>query len=101
MRYAIALVVAAFLIGGIIFYARWTINDIECRMREKIEEKQRTGELPPGTDISDVGFQLPAADMRRFKLARSSLDLWYVWGPAVVGLCLGAAAVFSGSAGKT
>jgi hypothetical protein len=93
MRYILALIVAALLIAGVIFYARLTIGEIESRMREKIQEKQRAGELPPGTDISDVGFQLSAANMRRFKLARSLLEYWFVWGPAVTALCLGVAAV--------
>jgi hypothetical protein len=93
MRYTLALIVAALLIAGVTSFAQLTIGEIESSTRERIHVKQRTGELPPGTDISDVGFQLSTEDMRRFKLARWSLDFWFVWGPAVIVLCLGVAAV--------
>jgi hypothetical protein len=93
MRYIVALVVAALLTAGGVLYAQWTVAEIHSGMRDRLKEKQRTGELPPDLDLSNVGMAIPAAEMRRLNLAQWAVEYWFLWGATVIGLSLGVAAV--------
>jgi hypothetical protein len=104
MRYVVALVVAALLIGGVVLYIRQTDRVLEQAIRQALMKQQQAGTLPPelqGVDLQTVnlkemgGFQmsLPVGLEQRLKLSLMLTDFWYVWGPLVVVICLGAASL--------
>ncbi len=102
-RYVIALAVAALLIAGGALYARLTFRSFEAQVRRSLRQQQEAGTLPPelqGADIDavnvwDGGFQMKLTRGQEAWLQAALVlaDLWYVWAPLVVGLCLGAAAL--------
>jgi hypothetical protein len=105
MRYVIATVVSAMLIGGVVLYIRQTSRLIEQTMRRALLKQQLAGTLPPelqGVDIQtadlsklgDFGMTVPAALMRRIRMTMALTDWWYIWGPLVLIVCFGSAALF-------
>ena len=95
MRYAIALIVAALIIGGVVIYIRQTDRAVEQAMRQALLKNQQAGTLPPElqgidpqtADLSQLGafqMQLPAAVERRLKVSYALTDYWYVWTTLVV-----------------
>jgi hypothetical protein len=110
MRYFIALIAAALIIGAGVLYVRQTNQSMEQLIRQAFLRQQQAGTLPPelqGVDIQnadlktlgDFGMQLPAATERRLKWAMLLSEYWYVLAPLVTILCLAAAALY-GSAMK-
>jgi hypothetical protein len=105
MWYVLASVAAASLIGGAILYIRQTDGVLKQALRQSLLKQQQAGTLPPelqGLDLQtvdlgkfgDFQMQLPAAVETRLKLSYLLADYWYVWGPMVVVLCFGMAALF-------
>jgi hypothetical protein len=106
MRYVIALVAAALIIGGGVLFVRQTRQAFEQLYRHALLREQQKGTLPPelqGVDIHtadlkalgvDFGMQLPASMHRRLQWALLLSEYWYVWGPLVAMLCLAAAALY-------
>jgi hypothetical protein len=105
MRYIIALVVAALLIGGVVLYIRNTDRAIEQAIRQALLNQKLAGTLPPelqGIDpqtadlskLGDFGMKLPAALEHRLQLTYYLTDFWYIWAPLIVLVCMGAAVLF-------
>jgi hypothetical protein len=103
MRYVIALIGAAVIIGGVTLYIRQMPGSIEEAVRQKLREAERAGKLPPefqGVDIEspdlrlpDFALRLPAEADERVQLAMFLSDYWFVWAPLVVAVCVGLAAL--------
>lgn len=105
MRYIIATVVSAVLIGGVVLYIRQTKQILEQTMRQALLKQQLAGTLPPelqGVDIQtadlsklgDFAIQLPSALHRRIQVTMALTDWWYIWGTLVLIACFGSAALF-------
>jgi hypothetical protein len=111
MRYLVALVVAAVLIAGLALFARQTFRDFEGRLRQSLREQKEAGTLPPqwrGIDVETVdvwslGFQMKVSREQQSRLHAAMIlsDVWFVWAPAVVLLCLAAAFVIGRFRGRT
>lgn len=104
MRYLVASFVASLIIAGGFLFAWLTNRQVESQIRAAVRQQQESGELPPelqGKDIESLRLQdlhdfrvkLPASSQWRLDLARMVTVLWYLWAPAVIGLCFGVAAI--------
>jgi hypothetical protein len=103
MRYVIALIGAAIIIGGVALFIRQTPRSIEDLVRQRLRDEKRAGELPPelqGIDIEspdlrlpDMGMRLPRDVESRIQLAMLLSEYWFVWTPLVVAGCAGLAAL--------
>lgn len=104
MRYVVAALVAILIIAGGFLFAWVTNRQTESQIRAAVREQQESGKLPPeleGKDIDslqledlrDFKVKLPASNQWRLDLARVVTVLWYIWAPAVIGLCFGVAAI--------
>jgi len=104
MRYVIALIAAALIIGGGMLFVHQTWQSLYQTIRHARLREQQAGTLPPelqGVNIQsaeievllggDVSMSLPAAMHQRLKLAMLLSEFWYIGGPLVVACCLGAA----------
>jgi hypothetical protein len=101
MRYWIALVVALaiLLLAGL--FSWQTKRIVREQFRKTLREAKAAGTLPPELQHldpdtakpEDLGFELPAALMTRVAIADMILARWFVLGPLVILLCLGAAAL--------
>ena len=105
MRYAVALTVAAVIIGGAVLVVRGTVPTLERTMRQMLSKQQQAGTLPPqfqGVDLQtadlstmrDFQMTLPTSMVRRLKISYWLTDFWYIWGLLVVIVCLGIASLF-------
>jgi hypothetical protein len=100
MRYAVALLIAGALIAASAAFAGWYRNAAERAVRQHLRRKKEQGEWPLGlqgvdpeaTDLRGFNVELPEGLLRRVAVARLLAATWYVWVPAVVGVCLGVAA---------
>jgi hypothetical protein len=102
VRYTIALAVSLLLIGGGFLFIRQTHHSLREMVREGLRKQKQAGTLPPdlqGVDIEtvdklpDMQISLPRAMETRLKLSLWLSELWYLWVPATVAVCLAAAAV--------
>jgi hypothetical protein len=102
MRYFIAIVVAALLIGGGFLFVHQTWRSLDEMVRDGMRKQKLAGTLPPelqNVDIDagklpDFQMQLPAAWETRVKVAMALGDWWYIWTPLTVVGCLSVAALF-------
>lgn len=105
MRYIIALIVALFIIGGAILFVHQTWESYHQCVRIVRLRQQKEGRLPPelqGIDIEsadanvlgeNVSMTLPAALVRRIQITMALTDWWYIWGPLILIVCFGTAAL--------
>ncbi|HTU26942.1 MAG TPA: hypothetical protein VMF30_16160 [Pirellulales bacterium] len=100
-RYIVATVAALAIIACGAFYA-WYDHDVVTRFaREDLRRQQEAGELSPEElaeqtellDSGSFGVEVPSAVLRRQNLAYFLAARWFLWGPAVVAICLGCAAL--------
>jgi hypothetical protein len=104
MRYGIALAVAGILIGALAAYAWWDGQIMERAARRHLRQRQQEGTLPPplrGVDLDTLNlsqYTVPVTEdvQIRQDAARMLAFFWYLWAPAVVGLCLVVAALRGG-----
>jgi hypothetical protein len=101
MRYVIALVVAALLIGGGFLFVHQTYRSVQELVRQGLRKQKQAGTLPPelqnvdidAAELLDMQIQLPAAWETRLKVAFLLQDWWYIWMPLTVSGCIAVAAV--------
>lgn len=101
MRYVIALVVAALLIGGGFLFAHQTEHSLEKLIRDGLRKQKEAGSLPPelqnvdpdAAKLPDFQMQLPAAWETRLKMSFMLREWWYIWAPLTVVGCLAVAAL--------
>lgn len=103
MRYQIALLIAAVVIGLGFGFAFWTRQELDSAMRTKLKEMNNEGRLPAeyeGADLDTVPLnldiivvELPRGLQTRLDIVRWMNDFCWVLAPLVVLVCLGVAAL--------
>ncbi len=78
MRYLIALLFAGLLIGGMSLSANQASHALQQRMRQRLVEAKKRGEIPPDVDVSrgdltDFNTEVSDAELRQIGI----LDLWF------------------------
>ena len=96
MRYGIAAVVAALIIGAGALYARQVGRSVEGYVRQALREAKAAGQLPPDIDpehaeFRDFGVNLPASLTREVDVAHFMIVWRAALIPAVLLGSLGAA----------
>jgi hypothetical protein len=97
MRYGVALVVAALIIGAVWFFIWQTKRDLVAVIRQQ----QAAANVPPEPANADpeaiasgqFNLRVPANFQVRLDLSRLLSGYWYAWTPVVLALCLGVAAI--------
>jgi hypothetical protein len=100
LRYVVALLAAGVVIAAVAAFSWWHCNAAERTVRRYLRQKKERGEWPPGlqgidpetADLRGFNAELPEGLLTRVAVARLLGATWYVWVPAVVGVCLGVAA---------
>ncbi len=99
MKYLIALLIAAFLIGGGYAYCVGTRQILEATLRDAIatnesltplEKERLLGQVDSDTPV-ELGLEIPPELMTRITLTQLLRQFWYVWVLLICGLCLGGA----------
>ncbi|MEI8381567.1 MAG: hypothetical protein WCJ09_15675 [Planctomycetota bacterium] len=78
MRYLLALLIAGFVICGILLTAHQMKREVHERIRKSLIQARERGELPADIDLdqpefTDKGMELSSSEMQLIGL----LDLWY------------------------
>lgn len=100
MSYVIALLAAGGVIAAVAAFSWWGRTLPERLARRQLQRQKERGELPPGWQgVDPEAAGLPAFNrivpdrvLALLAAARFLSATWYVWVPAVVGVCLGIAA---------
>ncbi len=98
MRYGIAIVLAATIIGAGAFYVRRVERSVEQKARNALKQAKAAGQLPPEIDpdrVNDLGIQLTASEMRRVQIAHGLVALRFVLIPLILLGSLGIATLLS------
>jgi len=101
VRYVIALIVAAVLIAAGAAFVRLTFSAFEAQVRRALRAQQQAGTLPPelqGIDVESVNIwesniRVPRGQEAQLQLAMLLSDMWFIWAPLVVAVCVGVAAL--------
>jgi hypothetical protein len=97
MRYGIALLVAAFIIGAVWFFIWQTRRELVAGIRQQ----QAAGNVPPEmanvdpetVDSGQFNLRVPASLQVRLDLARLLRVYWFLGALVLLALCLGTAAI--------
>lgn len=101
MRYLIAVTIAGLVIAGLWVFWWWNHDLVERQVRQQLRQDKEQGKLAPefqGVDIetldlSNYSVRVSRDVMGRANAARFLGGTWYLWMPAVLLMCLGAAAL--------
>ena len=99
MRYLLAIAVALLLIAAVLGYAGWLKHAMNAELRAMLLELKSQGNLPaefnPETatiaDLQEFDTNLPVSLVNKLITYEVILRWLYVWVPAVILVCLGAA----------
>jgi hypothetical protein len=80
MRYIVAIVIVAVLVGCVSLAANQSGNALQKRMRQRLVDAQAAGQIPADVDLNngdytDFGGEVSDSDL----LQLSMLDCWYAY----------------------
>jgi hypothetical protein len=101
--YLIAVIAAALMVAGAFAFASLTRSEFIESLRQDLRDAKAAGTLPAEMqnidietlDPADMGVEVSPGQMRRLWLADVIENIWYLWAPMTVLVCLGIAAVFA------
>jgi hypothetical protein len=96
-RYLLATLIAGLISATALLYGGSVRQEFDQRLRESFRQAKVAGESSLENvdtmtmELSDFGIEVSNREIRKYRLSRVIEGAWFVWGPFVLALCLGAA----------
>jgi hypothetical protein len=100
-RYIVAVLVAGFLLAGLLGYARLLRQSVLTEFRESLREAKESGDLPEElkeleietATPEDFNTEMSASAIRNYETAEIIERFWYVWLVLLIVICCGVASL--------
>jgi len=101
MHYKIALLAAGLIVSAVALFSWWYSDIIDRSVREHLHVQKQEGRLPPELqdadidtlDLSNSMIRVPRGMHTLQSVAMILSRTWWIWGPVIVGVCFGLAAL--------